>query len=122
MKILSTKDLVMINIVAVLSLKGLPFSAKLGLPLISMYLFALLVFFLPICLASCELATRYPNRGGIYVWVKEAFGERWGFLVIFIQWIYNVLWYPTMLLFISGAFTKVFCLITLITKLLICPL
>jgi amino acid transporter len=43
-----------------------------------------------------------PNKGGIYVWVREAFGELWGFVVIWLQWVYNVVWYPTILSFIAA--------------------
>lgn len=41
-------------------------------------------------------------QGGIYVWVKEAFGKRIGFLAIWLQWIENVIWYPTILSFVAG--------------------
>lgn len=33
----------------------------------------------PISLASAELATMLPHEGGIYRWVREAFGGFWGF-------------------------------------------
>lgn len=101
-KSLGVFSLVMINIIAVDSLRSLPFSASYGLSLVFYYVLAALVFFLPISLIVAELATGWPNKGGIYVWVKEAFGERWGFAVIWLQWIYNVVWYPTILAFIAA--------------------
>lgn len=107
-KILSVFSLVMINVIAVDSLRTLPMSAKLGLPLISYYLIAGLAFFIPIALVAAELATAYPNTGGLYVWVREAFGRRAGFITIWLQWIYNVVWYPTILAFISATFTYLF--------------
>jgi glutamate:GABA antiporter len=94
--------LMMINIIAVDSLRSLPFSAAYGFSLVFYYCLATVVFFVPVSLVSAELATAMPNKGGIYVWVREAFGELWGFVVIWLQWVYNVVWYPTILSFIAA--------------------
>lgn len=101
-RVLSVFSLVMINIIAVDSLRTLPISAKLGLSLISYYIVAAFAFFIPVALVAAELATAYPKTGGIYVWVREAFGKRAGFITIWLQWIYNVVWYPTILAFIAS--------------------
>lgn len=98
----------MINVIAVDSLRTLPMSAKLGLPLISYYLVAAVAFFIPVALVAAELATAYPNTGGLYVWVREAFGRRAGFITIWLQWIYNVVWYPTILAFIAATLSYLF--------------
>lgn len=92
----------MINIIAVDSLRSLPFSAVFGFSLVFYYLLATVAFFIPVSLVSAELATAMPNKGGIYVWVREAFGELWGFVVIWLQWVYNIVWYPTILSFIAA--------------------
>src|SRR5687768_10340652 len=102
-KILGTFSLIMINVIAVDSLRSLPFSATYGFSLVFYYLVAAITFFYPVSLVVAELATAWPNKGGIYVWVREAFGERWGFLVIWLQWVYNIAWYPTILSFLAGA-------------------
>src|ERR1700733_1673657 len=107
-KVLSVFSLVMINVIAVDSLRTLPISAKLGLPLISYYLVAALTFFIPVALVAAELATAYPNTGGLYVWVREAFGRRGGFITICLQWIFNVVWYPTILAFIAATLSYLF--------------
>lgn len=95
-------DLVMINVIAVDSLRSLPFSAEYGFSLVFFYFLALLTFFIPTALVAAELATGWPNKGGVYVWVREAFGDLAGFVVIWLQWVYNVVWYPTILSFIAG--------------------
>ena len=69
----------MINIVAIASLRDLPQMASYGLSLIFFYVLVALVFFIPVSLVAAELATAWPERGGVYVWVREAFGKRWGF-------------------------------------------
>jgi amino acid transporter len=101
-RVLNVFSLVMINVIAVDSLRTLPITAKLGLSLVFYYLVAAFAFFIPVALVAAELATAYPSTGGIYIWVREAFGRRAGFITIWLQWIYNVVWYPTMLAFISA--------------------
>lgn len=101
-KTLGVFALVMINVIAVDSLRSLPFSAVYGFSLVFYYLLAAITFFLPSALISAELATGWPTKGGVYVWVREAFGERWGFVTIWLQWVYNVVWYPTILTFMAG--------------------
>lgn len=101
-KVLSVFSLVMINIIAVDSLRTLSFGAKLGTTLIFYYAVCAIFFFIPVGLITAELATAWPKQGGIYVWAKKAFGPKVGFLVVWLQWIYNVIWYPTILALVVG--------------------
>jgi glutamate:GABA antiporter len=96
-KPLGVFSLVMLNVVAVDSLRSLPFGATFGFSVVFYYLVAALFFFIPIALVAAELATGWPIKGGLYVWVREAFGKRMGFMVIWLQWIYNICWYPTIM-------------------------
>lgn len=100
-KTLGVFALTMINVIAIDNLRSLPASANFGFSLVTYYVIATLFFFIPVALISAELATVWPNKGGIYVWVKQAFGELWGFFVIWLQWIFNVVWYPTQLTFVA---------------------
>jgi glutamate:GABA antiporter len=101
-------QLVMINVIAVDSIRSLTFSAVYGFSLVFFYLLTALLFFIPTALVSSELGTGWPNRGGIYVWVREAFGKKWSLIVIWLNWIYNVIWYPTIMALIAGTFTYFF--------------
>jgi putative glutamate/gamma-aminobutyrate antiporter len=105
---LSVFVLAMMNVAVVMSLRGLPMMAKEGLPMIFFLLFASLLFLVPVSLVSAELATGWPEEGGVYRWVKEAFGSNWGFTAIWLQWIQNVIWYPTVLAFAAGALSYLF--------------
>jgi amino acid transporter len=98
----------MINVIAVDSLRTLPLTATLGLTLISYYLLAAFAFFIPVALVAAELATAHPSAGGIYLWVREAFGRRVAFITIWLQWIYNVVWYPTIMAFIAATLAYLF--------------
>lgn len=107
-KVLSTFSLVMINVAAIGSIKNWPLIAEYGLASIFFYLIAALLFFFPVSLVAAELATGWPKAGGIYAWVKEAFGHRTGFLAIWLLWIENVFWYPTALSFIAATIAYIF--------------
>lgn len=107
-KTLKTFQLVMINVIAVDSIRTLPFSAELGFSLVFFYLLAGVFFFIPSGLVAAELGTGWPNTGGIYVWVREAFGKKASLCVIWLNWIYNVVWYPTIMALIAGVFTYFF--------------
>lgn len=107
-KPLSIFSLIMINIIAVDSLRTLPIGAEYGFSIVFFYLLAALIFFIPTALVAAELATGWPQTGGIYIWVREAFGKRLGFFTIWLQWIYNVVWYPTILAFIAATLIYLF--------------
>lgn len=90
------------NIAAIGSVKNWPTIAEFGFASLFFLILATLSFFIPTAMISAELATGWPRIGGVYIWVKEAFGKRMGFLAIWLQWIQTVIWYPTSLSFIAG--------------------
>lgn len=97
-KKLSVVTLSLMTVAAVVSLRGLPMMAAEGLSMIFYILFATFVFLLPAAMVAAELGSAFSAKGGgVYTWVKEAFGSRWGFTAIWLQWIQNVVWYPTVL-------------------------
>ena len=88
------------NVTAVVSLRGLPAEAEYGVSSAFYYLFAALVFLIPTSLVAAELAAMFKDKqGGVFRWVGEAFGKKWGFLAIWLQWIESTIWYPTVLTF-----------------------
>ena len=103
-KALSVFSLTMINVIAIDSLKNLSINAAMGWHLIIFYALVAVFFLLPSVLITAELATHYPEEGGVFAWVSQAFGPRIGFLNIWLQWVYNVIWYPTILSFITANF------------------
>jgi len=88
----------------VTSLRGLPVMAKEELTMFFYIGFATVLFLIPAALVSAELGSAFADRkGGVYTWIGEAFGQRWGFVGIWLQWIQNVVWYPTGLAFAAAA-------------------
>src|SRR3990167_11059031 len=99
---LSLFSLTMITVGSVDSIRNLPATAIFGSQLISFFILGALFFLLPTALVSAELASGWPKQGGVYVWVKEAFGKDMGFLAIWLQWVENVFYYPVLLMFVAG--------------------
>jgi amino acid transporter len=95
-------SLTMITVGSVDSIRNLPATALFGSQLIFYFLLGALFFLIPTALVSAELASGWAKQGGIYIWVKQAFGKQIGFLAIWLQWIENVIWYPTILSFVAG--------------------
>ena len=87
---MSLFTLIMISSAFTVSIRNLPTEAETGLHMIFFALIAAIGFFIPVALVSAELATGWPKQGGIYVWVKEAFGDRCGFVSIWLQWNYMI--------------------------------
>ena len=87
-KNISTWQLALMTAAAVISLRGLPMMAQEEL---TMFFY---IFF----------GSAFADRGGgVYTWVKEAFNRKMGFTAIFLQWIQNVVWYPTVLGFAAAS-------------------
>ena len=99
--------LVMIVAAFAISIKYLPMIAETGLFMIFFILVAAVTFLIPSALVSAELATGWPEKGGIYVWIKEAFGNSFGFTSVWLQWMQMIFGTVTVLMFISSAFAFV---------------
>ncbi len=100
---LGVVTLAAMNVTAVVSLRGLPAEATYGLTSVFYYIFAAVFFLIPVAIVAAELATGWPQKGGVFRWVGEAFGPRWGFLAIFLVWVQTTIWFPTVLTFAAVA-------------------
>lgn len=100
-RVLSVFVLAMLNISIMASLRNLPLVAEFGLSAIFFFFLVAIFFLVPCALISAELATGWPKSGGIYIWVREGLGDRWGFMAIWMQWVHNVAWYPVIMSFIA---------------------
>lgn len=103
-KNITTWQLASMTAAAVISLRGLPMMAQEELTMFFYIFFATFLFLIPAALVGAELGSAFADKGGgVYTWVKEAFNQRLGFVAIFLQWIQNVVWYPTVLGFAAAA-------------------
>ena len=56
------------------------------------WIFLIITFLLPYGMVVAELGTTYDSDGGLYDWIREAFGDRWGSRVAWYYWINFPLW------------------------------
>lgn len=97
-KSLGLLDLVLFNTVAIVGLRWVALAGHAGPSSLTLWLLAALAFFIPQGLCVMTLSSALPKDGGLFVWVSEAFGERQGFLVGWIYWASNILYFPTLCL------------------------
>jgi amino acid transporter len=101
-KALGLWDVVAMNIVAVVGLRWIARSARVGAPSVTLWILAALAFFVPLAIAVSRLAQRYPEQGGIYTWVRRAFGPVNGFICGWCVWVNNLFYFPSLLLFAAA--------------------
>jgi glutamate:GABA antiporter len=101
-KALGLWDVVAMNIVAVVGLRWIARSARVGAPSVTLWVLAAVAFFIPLAIAVSRLAERYPEQGGIYVWVRRAFGPVNGFICGWCVWVNNLFYFPSLLLFAAA--------------------
>lgn len=97
--LLGIRDIVFMNVIAILSLRQIPNVAPYGASAILLWILAASCLFFPLALVCGELSTGWPKDGGIFVWVREAFGHRVAWIVV-VCFLYScVLFFPLMLQF-----------------------
>lgn len=106
--LISTGAMTVMIITTVVSLRGLPSQAEFGIQSIFYYLFAAIVFLIPFSLVCAELASTYTHSGGLYRWVSEAFGPKWGWSAMYLEWQTLVIWFPAVLMFAAVSLAYIF--------------
>jgi glutamate:GABA antiporter len=106
-KALGLWDIVAMNIVAVVGLRWIARSARGGAPSVTLWVLAWAVFFIPLAAALIELSSRHPEQGGIYAWVRRAFGPLHGYIAGWCMWVNNLFYFPSLLLFAAANFALV---------------
>lgn len=82
--------------------------AAMGVSSITIWLLTTLLFFIPYGLINAELGAAYPDDGGIYAWVKRAFGELQATLVAWFYWVNVAFWMPAVFIAFSTWFALAF--------------
>lgn len=81
-----------------------PVFAESGLQAVFFLIICGILWFLPVALCSAEMATvEGQTEGGVYSWVGNVLGRRFGFLAIFFQWFQVNINFITMIYFIIGS-------------------
>ncbi len=107
-RVLRGLDMTLFSICAIIVLDTLGASASIGTSTISWYVITLILFFIPYGLITAELGSTYPEQGGIYVWIRRAFGARWAARTTWYYWINVALWMPSVYVVFAGMFSQLF--------------
>lgn len=107
-KSLRLPDLTLFTVSAILLLDTLAAAAAVGVSSIFWWLLLGMIFFLPFGLISAEMGTTYPEQGGIYAWVRNAFGKRWASRISWAYWVNTALWNPAIFILFAGVFKQLF--------------
>lgn len=100
-KSLSTLSLALMTVGSVDSIRNLPSAALAGSDLFYYFLLAALLFLLPCAIISVWF-TRLAEQG-IYGWVKYGLNSTYANIAICLQWLQNIIIFPTFLSFIMGS-------------------
>src|SRR6185503_7894797 len=101
---LGRRDLVLLNVVAIVNINNVPPVAVYGWASLALWLLAFCAFFVPEAVAVLTLGRRYPGEGGIYLWTRKAFGDAHGFLSGWCYWTNNLFYVPVLLVYMAGIF------------------
>lgn len=107
-RVMRRLDVTLFTVCAILVIDQLAASAAIGTSSIFWWIFTLIFFFVPYALISAELGAAYPEEGGIYTWVRRAFGPRWGARASWLYWVNVALWMPSVYVLFAGMFSQMF--------------
>lgn len=93
---------------AILTLTTVAPSAALGFQSITLYVIVAVVFFVPYGLVTAELGSAWPREGGLYVWIREAFGQRWATFSAWLYWVNVAYWAPAVFVVFAGTVLAAF--------------
>ncbi|WP_373471896.1 APC family permease [Carnobacterium alterfunditum] len=82
--------------------------AAMGASSITVWLLTAILFFIPYGLINAELGATYPEDGGIYAWVKRAFGPFQASMVAWFYWVNVAFWMPAVFIAFSTWFSMAF--------------
>lgn len=94
----------LVTLASLMSIRNFPTMALVKWQLVTFTILAVILYLIPAILTSSELGTGWPQTGGVYVWVKEAFGQRWGFTAVWMQWFQMTIGFVSVLSFVAATF------------------
>lgn len=101
-------DAVLAAVCIVLVVESAAPAAAIGNSQFFWWIFLLIGFFLPYGQISAELGTTYEDEGGIYDWVRRAFGEKWGCRVAWYYYINFPLWMGSLAVLFTDVLLQIF--------------
>lgn len=107
-KALTAFDVTLYTVSAVLLVDQIAMATAVGPAAIFWWLVIIVLFLIPNTLITAELGTAYPEQGGIYAWVRNAFTPRWAARITWQYWINIALWMPAVYIMFAALFAALF--------------
>ncbi|WP_430385434.1 APC family permease [Blastomonas fulva] len=101
-RVLRGFDMTLFTVCAILVIDQLAASASIGVQSIFWWVFTLVLFFIPYGLITSELGSSLPQEGGIYAWVRRAFGPYWAGRTAWLWWVNVAFWMPSVYILFAG--------------------
>lgn len=101
-------QMVLFSVSAILVADTVASSAAIGVQGLTWWVILAILFFIPYGFVTAELGSAWPEEGGIYVWVREAFGPRWATVTAFLYWVNVAYWAPSVFVLFAGTLATVF--------------
>jgi len=102
-RVLGLWDVVLFLVTAGVNFQWVATAAAAGPSVLTVWLIGLLAMSLPLGCCVIDLASRFPEEGGLYLWTKRAFGGFAGFLLGWTYWMSNLPYFPGLLYFAAGS-------------------
>ncbi|VAW23766.1 hypothetical protein MNBD_ALPHA12-115, partial [hydrothermal vent metagenome] len=85
-----------------LTLRNMPMMAETGMKMVFFNAITVFAFLVPIALVAAELATAWP-KNGVFHWVEQAFGTRWGLSAVWLQWVQSLFGITSILSYVAAS-------------------
>jgi amino acid transporter len=92
-------DLILYGAALTFTIRWIATAAAAGPASLMIWIIAALGFLAPLCIASAELAGRFPGEGGIYAWSRDVLGPFWGFICGWLYWASNLPFFAGVIFF-----------------------
>ncbi|MEJ2530545.1 MAG: APC family permease [Halioglobus sp.] len=107
-KTLRQRDMVLFTVSAILLLDTLTAAASVGASSVFWWISLGILFFVPFAMICAEMGCAYPEQGGIYAWIRDAFGGRWASRSTWCYWVNTAVWMPAIYILFAGVFAQMF--------------
>ena len=101
-------DAILATVCITLVAESVPPTAAIGNSQYFWWIFLIIAFCVPYGMISAELGTTYQSEGGMYDWVKRAFGPKWAGRVAWNYWINFPLWIASLAVAVTDVLAGIF--------------
>ncbi len=107
-RVLGGWDIILFTVSGVIGVDTVAYAAQTGYQIITWTLLSAVFYLLPYGLITAELSATYPKEGGLYFWVRRAYGPYIGSVVSFLYWISNPIWMGSLAVTAVGTLSDAF--------------